>query len=137
MKIIILFLLSFSVLASGRHDHDIEVDINNTYHETINNYYDVTELTEITEITEVTEINQTSSNSDYNRAIALSLANNTPFDYVTHQLQTSINAARYEGETGLNLGIAKRFKSIDALFYGAYSRSGSEKGVSAGAVFRW
>ena len=130
MKIIILFLLSFSVLAGGYHDHDVEVT--NNYHETINNYYDVTE-----EYYSTTEVIQAGNDSDYNRAIALSLANNTPFDYVTHQLQTSINAARYEGETGLNLGIAKRFKSIDALFYGAYSRSGSEKGVSAGAVFRW
>jgi len=116
------------VFAGGRHDHDVEVDINNTYHETINNYYDVTE---------VTQVNEVSNDSDHNRAIALSLANNSAFDYVTHRLQTSVNAARYEGETGLNLGIAKRFKSIDVLFYGSYSRSGDKKGVSAGAVWRW
>ena len=126
MKILILFLISFSVFAGGRHDHDVE--ITNNYYETINNYYDVTE---------VTQVNEVSNDSDHNRAIALSLANNSAFDYVTHQLQTSINAARYEGETGLNLGIAKRFKSVDALFYGSYSRSGDKKGVSAGAVFRW
>lgn len=118
---VILFLISSTALAGGRHDH--EITINN--YET-NNYYDVTEAVE------------SGGDSPYsNRAIAMALANNTPFDYVTHQLQTSINASRYEGETGLNLGIAKRFKSVEALFYGAYSRSGDQKGVSAGAVFRW
>jgi len=128
MKIIILFLISFSVFAGGRHDHDVE--ITNNYYETINNYYDVTEVTQVNEVSN-------DMSNDYIQGIALAIATNHPFDYVTNKWQGSVNASRYSGETGLSFGIAKRFKDIDALFHSTYGRSSNNQAVTAGAVWRF
>ena len=137
MKIIILFLISFSVFAGGRHDHDddIEIEVINNYHETINNYYDVTK--EYYSTTEVTEINEYSNNLDQSRGIAIAIASNHPLDYLTYDWQGSINAARYEGESGFSFGFAKRFKSVDALFHATHGRSGNHKASSIGIVWRY
>lgn len=124
MKVIILFLLSFSAFAGGRHDHGIIINNYET-----NNYYDVTEITET--------VDPGVNNSDISAGIALAIATNHPFSYLTPKWQGSINASRYDGETGLSFGVAKRFKSVDALFHGSYSRSSDDYGMNAGMVWRF
>ncbi len=131
--VFVLVLISSWVMASGKHHGDI----------TINNFYEIPEPPPGSNVMDpgtVTYISVTSgvSDSDLAKAIATALATGHQFDYSTTKIQASALGAYYDDQTAMSVGIAKRWKEVDALWHAAYSTNGDSKyGVVAGATWRF
>lgn len=127
LAVVILFamtlLLTGDLYASHNSQHvDVDVTIN-----------DITEVTEVNRVFNITGV----SNDVLDSAVVSLAAINHPFDFSTNDYQMSVNAAYYKGKNAGSLGIAKRFKKVDALWHGSYTQNQSHAIITAGAVFRF
>ena len=97
-----------------------------------NNYYAADEY--ITNKSVTTGV----SDNDLAEGVATALAAGHHFDYSTTQVQIGLTGAYYDDESAISVGVAKRWKDVDALWHGAYSTSGNdEHGIVAGATWRF
>lgn len=103
---------------------------------TINNYYEVTEVTEVYE-TDATTITSGVSDGELAEAMSLAFSMNHPFDYNTLRWQGSITGAHYDDENAISFGIAKRFEKMDALWHVEAGQNGSNEAFVGGVVFRF
>ncbi len=109
MKIIILLLLSFSVMADEKH-HNVNAPVNNVTNYSVTNY-DVS-------------------------GVATSIANSQhSFSFGTFALQGSLGAATYNNSNALSFGLAKRFNRV--LISGSVSSESVSDNYSFGVGVGW
>jgi hypothetical protein len=124
MKYLIFLTLFPGILfAEGWRDHEHE-----DQGTVVNNY-----ITEVTEVTEVSNV----YNSESGEGVAMALANNHPYSFVTKSLQISINAGMYEDNTALSIGGGMFMEKSDIFLHGSYGVEGDKQGGSIGVTLRF
>jgi hypothetical protein len=128
----IMLGLATAADASGKHDHDINLTINN-YQEPV----DVQPLSAPMTITSGV------SDTALAAGIATAMASGGhQFDYSTTDFQGSINAAFQatgSNENNVSFALGKRWKSMDALFHASYTpdTENDDDWFTVGGTFRF
>lgn len=108
---------------------------------TVINIYETTEVTEVTQVVErpVSITDRVSKSELAEGLTAAAAVGSHQFDYSVQAWQASITGSVIldESQDAISIGLAKRFDSMDVLWHGAVTRTGSLDLLSFGATFRF